>query len=96
MKQIIEIYKSPKKAGAYLYVSLHADLNTLPAPLLALFGKPQLSMKLVITPDKQLAQTTGEKVLEAIKEKGFFLQLPPASEESDMAEIAAKNSKLPG
>lgn len=96
MKQIIEIYKSPKKAGAYLYVGLHADLNALPAPLLALFGKPELSMKLVITPEKQLAQTTGEKVLAAIAEQGFYLQLPPQSEETEMDAIAAKNAKLPG
>lgn len=94
MKHIVEIYRSPKKEGAYLYLPMQPDLSSLPAPLLALFGQPQLSMKLVITPDKVLAQTTGEKVLEAIQQQGFFLQLPKP-EESEMTEIAAKNSKLP-
>jgi len=94
MKQIVQVFKSPKKEGAYLYMAMNAETKTLPEALTKLFGTPQLAMKIVVTEDKQLAQTTGDKVLAAIAEQGFFLQLPKP-ENDEMAAVAEKNSKLP-
>lgn len=94
MKQIVNVYKSRRKEGAYIYTAMNYDTKQLPEALIALFGAPELAMKIVITPDKALAQTSGEKVLAAIDEHGFFLQLPKP-DANEMQAIADKNSKLP-
>lgn len=95
MPQLTEIYRSNNKEGAYLYVPKGTDLSTLPAALMRVFGRGELAMTLLLTADKQLATTTGEVVLNAIAEQGFYLQLPPRGD-SQMAQLAAQNSKLVG
>lgn len=93
MKTIAQIYRSTKKEGAYLYVVKGKDLNELPEALTKLFGKPKLAMTLVLTPERKLAHTTVEKVLQACAENGYYLQLPPRPD-SDMQALAQLNSKL--
>jgi len=91
-KVIVNVYKSPVKEETYLYVSIQDDLKRVPEELLETFGKPELVTKVVITPEKKLARTEGEKVLAAIKEKGFFLQLPPPKEDY-MLDLYDPNAK---
>ncbi|MAK90197.1 MAG: hypothetical protein CMI13_03035 [Oleibacter sp.] len=79
-KVLCDIYKSRKKDEAYLYVSRKDGLTKVPEELYEIFGKPELAMTIIITPDKKLARTDGSKVLEGIDEKGFYLQMPPAKE----------------
>ena len=55
-------------------------LDKVPEELFELFGKPELAMTLILTADKKLARTDGEKVLQSIDENGFYLQMPPARE----------------
>jgi len=93
MKTLIEVFRSPKKSGAYLYLPMNKGTADLPAALLAIFGPPESVMKLAVTPDKKLAKVTGEKVLAAIADQGFYLQLPDI-ERDEMAELAEKNAKL--
>ena len=73
------IYKSPKKEGAYLYLQKRDDFSMLPAPLMALFGQPKLVM-MVELERHRLAQVTVETVKNALLTQGFFLQLPPPTE----------------
>ena len=93
MKKICSVYRSPKEEGMYLYVDKKNDLEPVPEALLKRFGKPELAMILVITPDKKLARADAERVLEMIKEQGFYLQIPPRPDEL-MQELRNKNSKL--
>ncbi len=95
MKIICQIYRSPKEEGMYLYVKKEAGLTQVPDELLALFGKPQPAMVLLLTPEKKLARVSVEKVAASLESQGFYLQLPPRNEEdSEMAQMRAYNSKL--
>lgn len=97
MKIICEIYRSPKEEGMYLYVKKEEGLSRLPQDLLALFGKPQQAMVLLLTPEKKLAHADTQKVIQGLEEKGFYLQLPPRDQRDPDAErIRALNSKLSG
>ena len=77
----------------YLYVDHQEDLDRIPEPLMQRFGKPKLAMTLALSLDKKLARADIAKVLEAIREQGYYLQLPP-SPEAYMQELRNKNDKL--
>lgn len=83
-KILCDIYKSRKKDGTYLYVSRQDGLKRVPEVLLESFGKPELSMTLMLHKDKKLARADVEKVLQAMHEHGFYLQLPPLEETSKL------------
>jgi hypothetical protein len=96
-KRHCNVYKSPREADMYLYVDRREDLERVPAPLLERFGIPQPVMTLELTPDRKLARARAGQVLDAIREQGFYLQLPPSRQGLDdeaMAAISAKNRKL--
>lgn len=92
-KQICSVYSSSKHEGMYLYVKKSDELKNVPEALLERFGQPKLAMTMLLEPEKKLARTDGIKVLESIAEQGYYLQLPPLKD-SEMAEVAQKNSKL--
>lgn len=93
MKKICSVYRSPKEEGMYLYVDKKIGLESVPEALLKRFGKPELAMTLVLTPDKKLARADASRVIEMIEEQGFYLQIPPRPDEL-MQELRHKNSKL--
>ncbi|MCG7602143.1 YcgL domain-containing protein [Halomonas sp. McH1-25] len=80
-KMICEIFKSPLKDEMYLYVDKRRGLEDVPAALLERFGQPVSLMTLLLTEDKALARADAGKVMAAIDEQGFYLQMPPAKEE---------------
>ena len=84
IKRFCSVYKSSKKKEMYLYVDRKFDLKKLPESLAVFFDEPLLVLDMILTPDKKLARVSSEKVLEAIADKGFFLQMPPA-ENNDLA-----------
>ena len=49
----------------------------MPEALLAKFGEPTLALSFELTAGRSLAKEDPEKVIEAIAENGYFLQLPP-------------------
>lgn len=70
------IYKSNKKIGSYLYIPKKDDFSDVPETLMGMFGQPHLVM--VVKLDKHnLAQVDKQKVMESLKNEGYFLQLPP-------------------
>lgn len=81
MKRICSIYKSPRKNEMYLYVDKREALGRVPEALLAVFGAPQHTFDLVLSPERQLAREDINVVLENIEKQGFHLQMPPAEEE---------------
>jgi uncharacterized protein YcgL (UPF0745 family) len=68
-------------------------LGRVPEALMDRFGRHQSAMTMLLTPDKKLARAETELVIKGIKEEGFYLQMPPVKE-TEMAELASKNSKL--
>lgn len=90
---ICSIYHSTKKEGTYLYVNKSRGLECLPQALIDLFGTPREAMTLMLTPEKKLARADIHKVLAALEDQGYYLQLPPSSE-AYMQEINKHNDKL--
>ncbi|UXD87417.1 YcgL domain-containing protein [Thalassolituus hydrocarboniclasticus] len=79
-KVLCDVYKTKKKDETYLYVSRKDALSRVPEALLEQFGKPELAMTMILTPEKKLARADIDKVLKALDEQGFYLQMPPAKE----------------
>ncbi|MFY0991954.1 YcgL domain-containing protein [Halomonas sp. C05BenzN] len=80
-KLLCEVFKSPRKEEMYLYVDKRRGLADVPEVLLERFGKPLPAMTLILSPDKRLGRAKAADVMAAIRDKGFYLQMPPAKEE---------------
>ncbi|MGR4068897.1 YcgL domain-containing protein [Halomonas sp. LR3S48] len=80
-KLLCEIYKSSRREEMYLYVDKRQGLTEVPEALLDRFGKPVLTMTLILTPEKKLARAQVSEVMAAIRDKGFYFQMPPAKDE---------------
>ena len=81
MKRICSIYRSPKRAGMYLYVLKSDALERVPEGLVSVFGKPVHAFDLVLTPERKLQQEDIVQVLENLEKQGYHLQMPPAEDE---------------
>ncbi|SBS33456.1 Protein YcgL [Marinomonas spartinae] len=83
MKQhlIVEVFRSSKKDGMYLYVEKRVGLKEIPEDLMTRFGSGISAMTMLLTKESKLARANAESVIKDIKEKGFYLQLPPAKED---------------
>ncbi|USD22323.1 YcgL domain-containing protein [Microbulbifer variabilis] len=93
MKVLCDIYRSPKKEEMYLYVDKREGTARVPKNLLELFGSPQHVTTMLMTPERKLARANADKVLQEVRVQGYYLQMPPVAD-SEMREIALKNSKL--
>nr|WP_208020273.1 YcgL domain-containing protein [Pseudoteredinibacter isoporae] len=90
---ICEIFRSPKEEGLYLYVDKSKGLVDVPEALLEKFGTPKPAMTMLLDEGRKLAKADSKKVLAAIEEHGYYLQLPPPKE-AYMQEVNHHNSKL--
>lgn len=88
------VYRSPRRAEMYLFVSATEDLARVPEELLARFGKPELALVFELVPGRILARARADDILAALRETGWFLQLPPSAD-TVAASVAARNEKLP-
>lgn len=82
MKQLVEIFRSPREDGLYLYVDRQEGLSRVPEVLLARFGKPESAMTLLLEPGRKLAHANASSVLDSIRQQGFYLQMPPLAGET--------------
>jgi len=71
------VYKSIRKPQTYIFVAKRDDFSQVPDALLEQFGPPQLVSVLNVKNDTKMAMAEAPKVLKAITETGFYLQLPP-------------------
>lgn len=78
---ICAVYKSLKKAETYLYVLKRDDFSSVPEVLLSTFGTPKLVTLLNLAKRDKLAIADKDKLVAALTEKGFYLQLPPPKED---------------
>jgi uncharacterized protein YcgL (UPF0745 family) len=74
------IYKSLKKDYLYLYIVKRDDFSKVPDALVNSLGKMEFVMDLMLSPERKLAREDVGKVIESLKEQGFFVQLPPQKE----------------
>ena len=74
------IYKSLKKDYLYLYIANKDDFSKVPDVLLNSLGKIEFVMDIELFPERKLAREDAGKVIERLREQGFFVQLPPQKE----------------
>jgi hypothetical protein len=72
------IYKGTGREETYLYLAAAEDWSAVPEQLLAAMGPLQLVMTLTLSPDRPLARASTRAVIDALEERGYYLQLPPA------------------
>lgn len=95
---LCEIYKSLREEEMYLFVDKKDQLSRVPAPLLNHFGKTRLVTTLALTAERKLARADAAKVIDAIRDQGYYLQMPPRREQvvdSAMEALGGRNEKLP-
>ena len=92
-KRLIEIFRSTREEGCYLYVDKKEGMARVPAALLERFGKSESAMTLILEPARKLARADATTVLNAIRDQGFYLQMPPLPD-SEMFALRVSNQKL--
>lgn len=70
------VYRSVRHVDAYVFVPRADDFGDLPVDLREHLGSLEFAMELELTPDRPLARTNGQTVIDRIAEYGFYLQLP--------------------
>ncbi len=81
--RLVQIFRSSRREGTYLFVDLREGLARVPEALMLHFGRPEPAMRLNLTPERKLAQAEAPAVLAAIAERGYYLQFPPPKDEAD-------------
>lgn len=74
------VYKSKRKADAYLYLAKKDDFSAVPEALLQQFGTPIFVMQVAISKRKTLAGKPIEEFIALFEQQGFYLQMPPPPE----------------
>jgi hypothetical protein len=69
------IYRSGRKADTYLYLVEKDDFSQVPEALMAVFGEPEFSFELELTPDRVLAKEDPREVRQNLLTQGFHLQV---------------------
>lgn len=77
---ICEVFKSQRQTGAYLYLPKGAAWEELPAALTAAFGVPEKVMTVPLTAGRKLAHIEVERLSALLTSQGFYLYLPPPTE----------------
>lgn len=78
--QLCTIYKSSKKLETYLFIEKRDVFEKVPEQLMTMFGKPVLVMTLDLDKRDSLAMADLNKVKQQLTDNGYYLQLPPPSE----------------
>jgi uncharacterized protein YcgL (UPF0745 family) len=81
------IYKSHKKQDSYIFIEHKDDFSRVPENLLQALGKLEFVMQIELTLARKLALSDSVKVMQALEENGFYLQLP---NEADPLALAGK------
>ncbi|HQT42717.1 MAG TPA: YcgL domain-containing protein [Halothiobacillus sp.] len=74
------IYKSLKKADLYLFLPKETLPEALGAAILEPFGRLEMVMTLDLSENRPLARTDAATVRHYIQTLGFYVQLPPSSQ----------------
>lgn len=78
------IYKGRKKQDAYLFVLNKDDFSAVPPSLLAMLGELEWVMDLTLSTERALAQSDPAEVRRLLMEQGYYLQLPPSTDQQTL------------
>ena len=71
------IYRSDKKLETYLYLAAENGTDVVPDALLRAMLPLELVMQLDLHAERKLARADVEQVMRELKDRGFYLQMPP-------------------
>lgn len=71
------VYRSTRKDEMYVYLAKEDDFESIPEALRARIGRLEKAMELELTPKRKLARADAIKVMQALHDQGFYLQMPP-------------------
>lgn len=94
---LCDAYKTDSKDEMYLFVDKKEGLERVPEGLMTQFANPVLVTTFKLTKDRKMSRAEAPKVMEAIREQGYYLQMPPTKDElrdAQIEAISAKNEKL--
>ncbi len=74
------IYKGKKRQETYLYLGAQDATDSVPDDLLQAMGPLELVMELDLSGSKRLARANPTEVCNQIKDRGYYLQLPPVED----------------
>ena len=75
------VYKTRKKEGMFLYIKTKEDFSQVPEILMKQFGHPELVMFLPLDKREQLGRVDKKRLIDALNEQGYYLQIPPKQED---------------
>jgi len=78
---LCQVFRSPRREGLYLYVEKSRGLAAVPEDLLGRFGVPSPVLVLNLSSDRKLARADVSEVIASIRERGYYLQMPPGTAE---------------
>ena len=90
---LCDAYKSATSEETYLFVDHNDGLQRLPEALQETFSDAVLVTRFKLTADRKMARADAKVVMQAIREQGFYLQMPPPKDHQ-LAAMSAKNDKL--
>jgi uncharacterized protein YcgL (UPF0745 family) len=77
------IYKGNRRQETYLYLPAEEDVSRVPEGLLDTLGVLELVMTLTLSADRRLARADPRTVMAQLRERGFYLQMPPVDAPGD-------------
>lgn len=76
------IYKSTRRDEMYLYVKEEDNFEEVPDALLARLGRLEFVLELELHEERKLARAEAADVMRSLRERGWFLQMPPVQDSS--------------
>lgn len=70
------VYRSTRHVDTYLFVPRADEFEEVPADLREHLGRLVFAMELELTPERSLARTDGQQVMDCFAERGYYLQMP--------------------
>lgn len=71
------IYKDRRRGETYLYLAEKDGFDAAPRALLEAMGGLEFVMELKLHARRKLARARPEEVLRALRQEGYYVQLPP-------------------
>jgi len=62
-----------------LYIPEKDNFSNIDELFFTQFGAPAFVMELELTPERKLARADPKKVIACLKDKGYFVQMPPTT-----------------
>ncbi len=75
--RLVKVYACKKRVETFLYLDAEQEVESLDADLQRTLGALRFVMDLELHAQRALASADPVRVLAAIEEKGYYLQVPP-------------------